>query len=49
MHHEIKKATLTIQLVPESQTINNERIKKEVAKSLTCDWLLKIQNITIEE
>ncbi|MGD6853262.1 MAG: hypothetical protein ACQCN6_14485 [Candidatus Bathyarchaeia archaeon] len=44
-----KKATLKIQLVPESQTISNKQIKKEIEKSLTCAWLLKIQNVTIEE
>ncbi len=44
-----KKATLTIELVPESQPINNQQIKKEITKTLTCDWLLKIQNIKIEE
>lgn len=44
-----KKATITIQLVPESQTQSNEKVKREIAKSLECDWLLKIQNIKIEE
>jgi translation elongation factor EF-1beta len=44
-----KKVTLKIELVPESQTINNKQIKKEIRKSLTCDWLLKIQNIEIEK
>ncbi len=44
-----RKATITIQLVPESQTVNSERVKREIAKSLACDWLLKIQNVTIAE
>ena len=48
MNNNTKQATLKIQLVPESQTINNEQIKKEIRKSLTCDWLLKIQNIEID-
>jgi translation elongation factor EF-1beta len=43
-----KKATLKIQLVPESQTINNQQIKQQIRNSLTCDWLLKIQNIEID-
>ncbi len=43
-----KKATLKIQLVPESQTVTNEQLKKEITKSLECDWLLKIQNIEID-
>ncbi len=44
-----KKATLKIQLVPESQTVNNEQLEKEITKSIECDWLFKIQNIEIEE
>ena len=44
-----KKVNLKIQLVPESQTVKNEQLKKEITKSLECDWLLKIQNIEIEK
>jgi translation elongation factor EF-1beta len=44
-----KNATLKIQLVPESQTVNDVQLKKEIKKSLDCDWLLKIQNIEISE
>lgn len=44
-----KKALITIQLVPESQDVSNEQLKKEIAKSLTCDWLLKVQAVTIKE
>jgi hypothetical protein len=40
-----KKATLKIQLVSESHTVSDEQLKKEITKSLNCDWLLKIQNI----
>jgi translation elongation factor EF-1beta len=49
MNNNAKQATLKIQLVPESQAINNEQIKKEIKKTLACAWLLKIQNIVIDE
>jgi translation elongation factor EF-1beta len=43
-----QKATLKIELIPESQTINNKQIKQQIRNSLNCDWLLKIQNIEID-
>lgn len=43
-----RKATITIMLVPESQTTNQKQIKKEIKKTLECAWLMKIQKIRIE-
>jgi translation elongation factor EF-1beta len=38
-----KKATIIIQLVPESEDVNNEQIEKEIKESLQCDWLAEIE------
>jgi hypothetical protein len=41
------KANITIVLVPEALSKNKRRIEREIARSLQCDWLLKIEKVTI--
>ena len=43
-----KKALVEICLVPESLKIDNEKLMKEIQESLQCDWLLKVENITVK-
>jgi len=45
----VKKAIIIIQLVPESKNVDNEQLKKEITDSLFCDWLLKIEEVTIKD
>jgi len=44
-----KTAAITIQLVPESKDIENLDIRKEIIKSLQCDWLLQVISVEITE
>lgn len=44
-----KTVRITIQLVPESQNIDNRVIGKEIMESLTCDWLFKVLTVKIDE
>jgi len=43
-----KRALITIQLVPESEEVNKEQIIKEIGATLSCDWLLKVEKVTIK-
>jgi len=40
-------AIIVIKLVPEANNIRKQRIEKEIAKSLQCDWLLQVEKATI--
>jgi len=44
----VKKAIIIIQLVPESEDIDDEQLKKEIMESLSCDWILKVEEVTIK-
>jgi translation elongation factor EF-1beta len=44
----VKVAVVTIQLVPESEDISREQIAKEIIETLSCDWLLKVDAVKIE-
>lgn len=44
-----KKALIKIELVPEAQQTTNTQIKTDISKTLTCDWLARIENIVIIE
>jgi len=43
-----KLAMVTIQLVPESAEVSKEQIEKEILETLSCDWLLKVDTVTIK-
>jgi hypothetical protein len=43
----IKTAVITIQLVPEAEGLENANLKKQIMKSLQCDWMLEISNVEI--
>jgi len=42
-----KTATITIQLVPESEKVSNTNLKKHIMKSLACDWLFSVQSVEL--
>jgi translation elongation factor EF-1beta len=44
-----KTAAITIQLVPESIDVADMELKKEIAKSLRCDWLLEVLSVVVTE
>jgi len=44
----VKMAVIKIQLVPESDEVNKEQIEAEILQTLSCDWLLKVDTVTIE-
>lgn len=44
-----KKAVITIELVPEAETIEPLDLKKQIKKSLQSDWLLKVLKVEILE
>lgn len=41
------KANITIVLVPEALSKNKKCVEREIARSLQCDWLLKVEKVTI--
>jgi hypothetical protein len=43
----IKTAVITIQLVPEAEGLENVNLKKQIIKSLQCDWMLEVSNVEI--
>jgi translation elongation factor EF-1beta len=44
-----KKVAVTIKLVQEADDIDNLQLKKEIAKSLKCDWLYDILTVDITD
>ncbi len=44
-----KTVRITIQLVPESQGIDDGIIGKEIVESLTCAWLYKVLTIEMNQ
>jgi translation elongation factor EF-1beta len=40
-----KTVKVTIQLVPESQDVDNDILGKEIIESLSCAWLFKVLSI----
>jgi hypothetical protein len=42
-----KNAVITIQLVPEAERVENANLKKQILKSLQCDWKFDVLNIEI--
>lgn len=43
----VKTVKITIELVPESQDVDNSALGEEIMQSLTCAWLLKVLSIEI--
>jgi hypothetical protein len=41
-------AVVTIQLFPEGEDKSKEQIAKEIIETLSCDWLLKVDAVKIE-
>jgi len=42
-----KIAIIVVNLVPETSEASHNQIEKEIADSLQCDWLLKIEKVTV--
>jgi hypothetical protein len=42
-----KIAIVVVDLVPEASMATHSRIEKEVNDSLQCDWLLRIEKVTV--
>jgi hypothetical protein len=42
-----KIAIITIYLVPRASKESHGQIEKEIGKSLKCDWLLKVEKVTV--
>lgn len=43
-----KNAVITIELVPEAEDVDIRRLRKEILKSLRCDWMSEALNVNIE-
>jgi hypothetical protein len=43
----MSEAVIVIELIPEAKRKSRQRIEKEIAKSLQCDWLLKVENVAV--
>jgi hypothetical protein len=41
------KADITIILVPEAKDKSKRHLEMEIAKSLRCDWLLKVEKVAV--
>lgn len=41
------KANITIVLVPEALGKSRRHVEREIAKSLHCDWLLKVEKVAV--
>ncbi|HEY4675478.1 MAG TPA: hypothetical protein VIH48_05440 [Candidatus Bathyarchaeia archaeon] len=42
-----KIAIIRVNLVPEASEESHNQIEKEIAESLQCDWLLRIERIKV--
>ncbi len=42
-----KIAIIVIDLVPETSEASLNQIEKEIADTLQCDWLLRIEKVTV--
>ena len=42
-----KIAIIVVDLVPEAQEAAHSQIEREIAESLQCDWLLRIEKVTV--
>jgi hypothetical protein len=42
-----KIAIIVVNLVPESSEASHNQIEREIAESLQCDWLLRIEKVTV--
>jgi len=42
-----KIAIIVVNLVPEAKETAHSQIEKEIAKSLQCDWMLKLEKVTV--
>jgi hypothetical protein len=42
-----KIAIIVVNLVPEAKEAAHNQIENEIAKSLQCDWMLKIEKVTV--
>lgn len=49
MFHLGKKAVILISLVPEADSESNQKIIKDIRKSLKCDWLKEVIKVDAYE
>ena len=42
-----KIAIIVVDLVPEAKEAAHSQVEKEIAKSLQCDWMLRIEKVTV--
>jgi hypothetical protein len=42
-----KIAIIVVDLVPETSEATHNQIEKEITESLQCDWLLRIEKVTV--
>ena len=42
-----KIAIIVVDLVPEALEASDSKIEKEITKSLDCDWMQRIEKVTI--
>ena len=42
-----KIAIIVVDLVPETSEVSHGQIEKEIAETLNCDWLLRIEKVTV--
>ena len=42
-----KIAIIVVDLVPETSDASHSQIEKEIAETLNCDWLLRIEKVTV--
>jgi hypothetical protein len=42
-----KIAIIVVDLVPEAKEAVHSQVEKEIAKSLQCDWMLRIEKVTV--
>jgi hypothetical protein len=42
-----KIAIIVVDLVPEAKEATSSKIEKEIGRSFQCDWLLKLEKVTV--
>lgn len=44
-----KKVVIVVELTPEAREVNNVDIEREIKESVSCAWLLHVEEVRVKE